>query len=160
MTRKIIAMTMGSSLFRHKTCHLRATEAARGVSTDGWGKFMHVDSGYVAEWRDGGAVKSSAPLQAVVFSRAEHWPRTPGPRARHTSTTRPPQVLPTITTENRSGPVKTGPDQGGRYRIRTCVGVSRRIYSPLPLAARATCLGAAPTRYRFGANSRVQRGWC
>jgi hypothetical protein len=33
--------------------------------------------------------------------------------------------------------------QGGRCRIRTCVGVSRRIYSPLPLAARATCLGAA-----------------
>src|SRR4051812_13735947 len=29
---------------------------------------------------------------------------------------------------------------GGRCRIRTCVGVSRRIYSPLPLAARATCL--------------------
>ena len=27
----------------------------------------------------------------------------------------------------------------GRYRIRTCVGVRRRIYSPLPLAARATC---------------------
>ena len=32
-------------------------------------------------------------------------------------------------------------DQRGRYRIRTCVGFRRRIYSPLPLAARATCLG-------------------
>src|SRR5215510_8609392 len=31
----------------------------------------------------------------------------------------------------------------GRCRIRTCVGVHRRIYSPLPLAARATCLGVA-----------------
>jgi hypothetical protein len=48
---------------------------------------------------------------------------------------------------------------GGRCRIRTCVGVSRRIYSPLPLAARATCRGAAPLLTRFGATSRVQRGW-
>ena len=40
-------------------------------------------------------------------------------------------------------------DLGGRCRIRTCVGVSRRIYSPLPLAARATC---------HCATSRVQRG--
>src|SRR4051794_4220407 len=29
----------------------------------------------------------------------------------------------------------------GRCRIRTCVGIRRRIYSPLPLAARATCRG-------------------
>src|ERR1700742_3218845 len=36
--------------------------------------------------------------------------------------------------------MKIASDQGGRCRIRTCVGVSRRIYSPLPLAARATCL--------------------
>src|SRR6476660_9857472 len=36
-------------------------------------------------------------------------------------------------------------DRSGRCRIRTCVGVSRRIYSPLPLAARATCLGARPS---------------
>ncbi len=28
---------------------------------------------------------------------------------------------------------------GGRCRIRTCEGILRRIYSPLPLAARATC---------------------
>ena len=27
----------------------------------------------------------------------------------------------------------------GRCRIRTCEGILRRIYSPLPLAARATC---------------------
>ena len=27
----------------------------------------------------------------------------------------------------------------GRCRIRTCVGIRRRIYSPLPLAARTTC---------------------
>ena len=40
----------------------------------------------------------------------------------------------------------TASELGGRCRIRTCVGVSRRIYSPLPLAARATCLGAAPRR--------------
>ena len=44
-----------------------------------------------------------------------------------------------------SGGPKIASDLGGRCRIRTCVGVSRRIYSPLPLAARATCLGAAST---------------
>ncbi len=32
-----------------------------------------------------------------------------------------------------------GLSAGGRCRIRTYVGKSRRIYSPLPLAARATC---------------------
>src|SRR5699024_1311763 len=31
------------------------------------------------------------------------------------------------------------PFVGGRCRIRTCVGIRRRIYSPLPLAARTTC---------------------
>src|ERR1700758_5685664 len=56
----------------------------------------------------------------------------------------------------RSGPSKplrsqeTRLDLGGRYRIRTCVGVSRRIYSPLPLAARATCRLA-------GYNERVDK---
>jgi hypothetical protein len=32
---------------------------------------------------------------------------------------------------NKSGPLERGPEVRGRYRIRTCVGVSRRIYSPL-----------------------------
>ena len=45
---------------------------------------------------------------------------------------------------NVGSSAETASDHGGRCRIRTCVGVSRRIYSPLPLAARATCLGAAP----------------
>jgi arsenical-resistance protein len=39
---------------------------------------------------------------------------------------------------------------GGRYWIRTSVGVSRRIYSPLPLAARATCR-------QTGYNERVDK---
>ncbi len=45
----------------------------------------------------------------------------------------------------RSRPTDGGPrdrrgiDAGGRCRIRTCEGILRRIYSPLPLAARATC---------------------
>ena len=38
--------------------------------------------------------------------------------------------------------------------------LSRRFYRPLPLAARATCLGVVHHRVtRFGATSRVQRGW-
>jgi adenylate cyclase len=37
------------------------------------------------------------------------------------------------------GSARNSSDHGGRYRIRTCVGFRRRIYSPLPLAARATC---------------------
>ena len=37
---------------------------------------------------------------------------------------------------------------GGRSRIRTWVGVSRRIYSPLPLAARAICRCLPPRRSR------------
>ncbi|QFG09107.1 hypothetical protein I5J49_gp34 [Mycobacterium phage ThulaThula] len=32
--------------------------------------------------------------------------------------------------KRRTGPLERGPDLGGRCRIRTCVGVSRRIYSP------------------------------
>ena len=49
----------------------------------------------------------------------------------------------------RYGGRKIASDLGGRSRIRTWVGFRRRIYSPLPLAARATC---------HGATSRVQRG--
>jgi hypothetical protein len=63
------------------------------------------------------------------------------------------------TPRTQSGPLERGPDMCGRCRIRTCVGVSRRIYSPLPLAARATCRCCAKSRPGFGASSRVQRGW-
>lgn len=43
----------------------------------------------------------------------------------------------------------------GRCRIRTYVGISRRIYSPLPLAARAIC--RACTRLRSGAFASISR---
>lgn len=43
--------------------------------------------------------------------------------------------------ETKSGPLERGPDQCGRYKIRTCVGVSRRIYSP-PLLAFVVLVGA------------------
>jgi hypothetical protein len=45
----------------------------------------------------------------------------------------------------REGPARLSPagparrSKRGRCRIRTCEGILRRIYSPLPLAARATC---------------------
>lgn len=44
---------------------------------------------------------------------------------------------------NTTAPIEGIGAGGGRSRIRTWVGVNRRIYSPLPLAARATCRGGA-----------------
>src|SRR5699024_1749903 len=47
--------------------------------------------------------------------------------------------------ETTKGPDRVvGAFRGGRCRIRTYVGLRRRIYSPLPLAARAICRA-----YRF-----------
>lgn len=60
--------------------------------------------------------------------------------------------------------------RGGRCRIRTYVGISRRIYSPLPLAARAICrvrrfrCAEQLTTYPPGLSKRLHRppastGW-
>lgn len=50
---------------------------------------------------------------------------------------------------------ESGLTRCGRCRIRTYVGISRRIYSPLPLAARAIC--RACTRLRSGAFASISR---
>ena len=43
--------------------------------------------------------------------------------------------------------------RGGPGRIRTSVGVNRRVYSPFPLAARAPT--QRPSRYRLGVTSPI-----
>src|SRR5207247_1812047 len=49
----------------------------------------------------------------------------------------------TLSDEPRPVTLRVG-GAGGRCRIRTCEGILRRIYSPLPLAARATCRARRP----------------
>ena len=71
-------------------------------------------------------------------------PRLPA----HRSTQRPhpdPEMNNSRTCNRRSGCRRClETSQGGRCRIRTCVGIRRRIYSPFPLATRTTCRAHGP----------------
>lgn len=79
----------------------------------------------------------NADSQASLAHRTgEARSRLPSPFSAGSGRTPPDECDGPLTGHRRpQGPVS----RGGRCRIRTCVGIRRRIYSPLPLAARTTC---------------------
>ena len=116
--------------------------------------------GTVDSWAVWSGTSFAAPQVAGAISRlcrgeVPYPARGPGraaegrPRARRLREGAAPAPRHLIPASNSPGCVHPRQGRGstslcGRCRIRTCEGILRRIYSPLPLAARATCQCRTP----------------
>lgn len=132
-----------------------STKSAGHRGKNGAGAHCCTDRG---RWRGlcGNQLDPALPLKPSPGAHPEA-PEPPTPLSRSRRLRR--QRALDLGTRTKSQPRLSRRESGltwcGRCRIRTYVGISRRIYSPLPLAARAIC--RACTRLRSGAFASISR---
>ncbi len=136
-----------------------STKSAGHRGKNGAGAHCCTDRG---RWRGlcGNQLDPALPLKPSPGAHPEapeppDTPDTPEPKPAPASPTRARPRYTHKKSQPRLSRRESGLTWCGRCRIRTYVGISRRIYSPLPLAARAIC--RACTRLRSGAFASISR---